>query len=118
MLSGPMAELGVREYVVRLLGMDMVPAEREGRVVILYHSIAMAVISIEVYMITGMLKMKPFWRTAINGVITPGYLLTMVFGLGFAYFGHNWIFHGIYLFGLAYVASFVTYQVAVLLGAG
>lgn len=103
MLSGPMAELGVREFVVRLLGMDMVPAEREGRVVILYHSIAMAVISIEVYMITGMLKMKPFWRTAINGIITPGYLLTMVFGLGFAYFGHNWIFHGIYLFGLSLI---------------
>ncbi|MFL7869362.1 MAG: hypothetical protein AB8I58_11060, partial [Anaerolineales bacterium] len=42
MLSGPMAEMGVREVVVKALGMDLVQAEREGRIIILYHSIAMA----------------------------------------------------------------------------
>ena len=31
MLSGPMAELGFKDVVVRLLGMDLVAAEREGR---------------------------------------------------------------------------------------
>src|SRR5512139_1088285 len=90
MLSGPMAELGVREVVVNTLGMDMVQAEREGRIIILYHSIAMAVIAIEVYMVTSLLKMKPFFITAIRSLITVGYILTMVFGLSFAYFGHNW----------------------------
>jgi hypothetical protein len=53
MLSGPMAEMGVREVVIKLLGMDMVQAEREGRIIILYHSIAMAIVAIEVYMITA-----------------------------------------------------------------
>ena len=101
MLSGPMAELGVRQVVVRLLGMDMVQAEREGRIIILYHSIAMAVVAIETYMITSLLKMKPFFKTAVNAIITAGYLLTMVFGLGFAYFGHNWAFHGLYITGLS-----------------
>ena len=101
MLSGPMAEMGVREVVVRLLGMDMVQAEREGRIIILYHSIAMAVIAIETYMITSLLKMKPFFKTAINAIITVGYMLTMIFGLGFAYFGHNWAFHGLYITGLS-----------------
>lgn len=101
MLSGPLAELGVREVVVRLLGMDMVQAEREGRIIILYHSIAMAVVAIETYMITGLLKMKSFFKTAINAIITVGYIVTMVFGLGFAYFGHNWAFHGLYIFGLS-----------------
>ena len=101
MLSGPMAEWGVREVVVKALGMDMVQAEREGRIIILYHSIAMAIVAIETYMITGLLKMKPFFKTAINGIITAGYLLTMIFGLGFAYFGHNWAFHGLYIFGLS-----------------
>jgi hypothetical protein len=100
MLSGPMAEWGVREVVVKLLGMDMVQAEREGRIIILYHSIAMAVVAIETYMITGLLKMKPFYKTAINAIITVGYILSMVFGLGFAYFGHNWAFHGLYIGGL------------------
>ena len=30
MLSGPMAEMGVREVVIKLLGMKIVQAEREG----------------------------------------------------------------------------------------
>jgi hypothetical protein len=103
MLSGPMAEMGVREVVIKLLGMKIVQAEREGRIVILYHSIAMAIIAIETYMITSLLKMKPFFKIAINAIITVGYILTMIFGMGFAYFGHNWAFHGIYIFGLSLI---------------
>ncbi len=103
MLSGPMAEMGVREVVIKLLGMEIVQSEREGRIIILYHSIAMAVIAIETYMITGLLKMKEFFKTAINAIITVGYILTMIFGMGFAYFGRNWAFHGIYIFGLSLI---------------
>jgi hypothetical protein len=103
MLSGPMAELGVREVVIRTLGMDIVQSEREGRIIILYHSIAMAIIAIETYMITSLLKMKPFFKTAINAIITVGYIVTMIFGMGFAYFGHNWAFHGLYIFGLSLI---------------
>ncbi len=103
MLSGPMAEMGVRETVVKALGMDLQQAEREGRIIILYHSIAMAIIAIEVYMITSLLKMKPFFKIAINAIITVGYILTMIFGLSFAYFGHNWAFHGLYIFGLSLI---------------
>ncbi len=39
-----MAELGVRDIIVRALKMDLVQAEREGRIIILYHSIAMNLI--------------------------------------------------------------------------
>ena len=55
MLSGPMAEMGVRDFVIRLLKMNLVQAEREGRIIILYHSIAMAIVAIETYMITSLL---------------------------------------------------------------
>jgi len=103
MLSGPMAELGVREVVVKALGMDLVQAEREGRIIILYHSIAMAIVAIETYMVTSLLKMKPFFKTAINALITVGYIVTMIFGMGFAYFGHNWAFHGLYISGLSLI---------------
>jgi len=92
-----MAEMGVREVVIKTLGMDIVQSEREGRIIILYHSIAMAIIAIETYMITGLLKMKPFFKIAINAIITVGYLVTMIFGMAFAYFGHNWAFHGLYI---------------------
>jgi hypothetical protein len=103
MLSGPMAEMGVREIVIKLFGMDIVQSEREGRIIILYHSIAMALVAIETYMVTGLLKMKTFFKTAINAIITVGYILTMIFGMGFAYFGHNWAFHGVYIFGLSLI---------------
>jgi len=103
MLSGPMAEIGVRDVVVRALRMDLVQAEREGRIIILYHSIAMAVVAIESYMITGLLKMKEFYRAAVRVLVSIGYLMAMIFGMGFAYWGHNWAFHGLYIAGLTLI---------------
>lgn len=100
-LSGPMAEYGIKEIFVRLLGFDLQPLQRDGRLVILYHTIAMAVIAIEVYFITDLVPMKDRQRTSINATVTFGYLLSMIFGLSFGYFGHNFLWHGIYLFGLS-----------------
>ena len=103
MLSGPMAELGVRDIVVKTLGMDMVQAEREGRIIILYHSIAMAIVAIETYMVTSQLKMKEMYKIGVRALITVGYIFAMIFGMGFAYFGHNWAFHGLYITGLSLI---------------
>lgn len=103
MLSGPMAEFGVRDVIVRAFGMQLVQAEREGRIIILYHSIAMAVVAIETYMITSLVKMRPFYIAAVRVLITIGYLMAMVFGMGFAYWGHNWALHGLYISGLCLI---------------
>ena len=100
-LSGPAAEWGIKDIVVRLLGFDLHPRERDGRLVILYHTIAMAVVAIEVYFITAIVPMKKHQKTIINGTVTLGYLTAMIFGLWFAYFGHNYLWHGVYLFGLS-----------------
>lgn len=99
MLSGPMAEMGVGDFVARTLGMKLIPAEREGRIVILYHVIANAVVATEVYFITGLVKMKKRQQITINTIVTVGYLTAMIFGLWFAYFGRNFIFHGVFIFG-------------------
>jgi len=101
MISGPMAEFGVRDIVIRTFGMDIVEAEREGRIILLYHAIAMAVVAIEVYIIIDMVPMKKHQQTNINTIITFGYILSLIFGLLFGYFGHNFIFHGLYIFGLS-----------------
>jgi hypothetical protein len=101
MISGPMAEFGVRELVIRTFGMDIVEAEREGRIILLYHAIAMAVVAIEVYIITHIVPMKSHQQTNINAIITFGYIFSLIFGLLFGYFGHNFIFHGLYIFGLS-----------------
>lgn len=98
-LSGPLAEMGINDVTVRVLGMDLVPAEREGRLIMLYHSIAMTVVAILVYYITGVVQMKKHERVMINATVTLGYMLALSFGMLFAYFGHNWIYHGLFIAG-------------------
>ncbi|MBN2548877.1 MAG: hypothetical protein JXB15_06955 [Anaerolineales bacterium] len=98
-LSGPMVEWGVRDVTVRLLNLDMVQAEREGRIIMLYHTIAMTIVAIEVYFITEILPMKRYEHIVINATITVGYLVAVIFGLLFAYWGQNFIFHGLFLLG-------------------
>ncbi len=100
-LSGPMVEWGIRDLTVKVLGMEMNHWQREGRVIMLYHTIALAVVSIEVYMITSIVPMKKQQQISINRLTTIGYLFAMIFGLGFAYFGHNFAFHGLFLVGQA-----------------
>ncbi len=102
-LSGPMVEWGVKDITVKLLGMDLNHWQREGRIIMLYHTIAMAVLAIEVYFITSIVPMKKHQQANINGLITVGYLTAMIFGLWFAYFGHAYIFHGLFLVGQSLV---------------
>ncbi len=102
-LSGPMVEWGVRDITVKLLGMKLTPIQREGRIIMLYHTIAMAVVAIEAYFITSIIPMKKRQKIGINSTITIGYLIAMIFGLWFAYFGHNFVFHGLFLVGQALV---------------
>jgi len=47
--------------------------------------------------------MKKSEQIRINLVVTVGYITAMFFGLLFAYFGHNWAFHGLFLVGLSLV---------------
>ena len=102
-LSGPMVEWGVRDLTVGILGMDLNPAERAGRIIMLYHTIAMSIVAIEVYMITSIVPMKKHEQRNINAIITFGYILAMFAGLGFAYWGHNFSLHGIFLVGQSLV---------------
>lgn len=102
-LSGPMDDMGVKAIMVDTFNIDLVDAEREGRLIILYHTIAMAVIAIETYMITDLVKMKESQRVQINSTITFGYLAAILAGLPFAYWGTSWIMHGIYISGLALI---------------
>ncbi len=102
-LSGPMVEWGIRDITVNTLGMDLTQADREGRIIMLYHTIAMTILAIEVYFITEIVPMKRHEQTMINGTITVGYMTALVFGLLFAYFGHNFTYHGLFLVGQSLV---------------
>ena len=98
-LSGPMVEWGIKDITVKILGLDLIQAEREGRIIMLYHTISMTVIAAEVYFITEIVKMKQHQRVMINATITIGYLTSLIFGLIFGYFGHNYVYHGLFLVG-------------------
>ena len=102
-LSGPMVEWGIRDITVKWLGMVLNPAERAGRIIMLYHTIAMAVVAIEVYMMTSIIPMRKHEQRNINMLVTIGYMTALVFGLGFAYWGHNFTFHGLFLVGQSLV---------------
>ncbi len=102
-LSGPMVEWGIRDITVKLLGMEMHPEERAGRIIMLYHTIALAVVAIEVYMMTSIIPMRKSEQRNINLLVTIGYLTAMIFGLAFAYWGHNYAFHGLFLVGQSLV---------------
>lgn len=100
-LSGPLKEWGVGAIMERLLGMELHPTEREGRIVMLYHSIAITFTALLVYLITHVLEFKDREIKNIRIATTFGYLLVAIFGLGFAYWGKNWAFHGLFITGMS-----------------
>lgn len=103
MLSGPLKEWGISDVAVQLYGMRLVEAEREGRIIMLYHTLAMAVVAIETYLITALAPVKKEQQATINATITVGYIVSLIFGLAFGYFGHNFVFHGLFIFGQSLV---------------
>jgi len=103
-LSGPLAEWGIKDFTVRILGMKLVEAQREGRIITLYHSIAFAVVAVLVYLITGSVRMAKSQQMTINGTVTVGYLMSTISGLIFGYFGRSFFFHGLFVAGMVLIA--------------
>jgi hypothetical protein len=108
--SGPLQGLGLAE----LLRLDFGDAHRVGRIIMLYHSLAIPFIAALVYLVLDRVPIvssrdKEPGRglpKAVRSIVTPitvGYMLTSIGGMTFAYAGRNWIFHGIYLVGLSLV---------------
>ncbi len=122
--SGPLRPLGL----AGLLNLDLSDAQRVGRILMLYHSLAIPFVAALVYLVLDQVPMvvsfppgptrsprrrKPgvetvsgeekAFRRAVVVPITIGYMLTSLGGMTFAYGGRNWIAHGAYLVGLSLV---------------
>lgn len=103
-LSGPLRPLGIAE----LLNLDLSDTHRVGRIIMLYHSLAIPFVAALVYLVLDQVPMGSFEeerrvRRSIVVPVTLGYMLTSVGGMTFAYGGRNWVFHGVYLVGLSLV---------------
>jgi hypothetical protein len=95
--TGPLTWLGLPAQ----LGITLDEAERVGRVVMLYHSLAIPFVAALVYLILDLLPFEDWIIRSVRPAITVGYMLTSVGGLGFGYFGAGWIAHGLLLVGLS-----------------
>jgi hypothetical protein len=99
--SGPLARLDLPSR----LGLALDEAGRVGRIVMLYHSLAIPFVAALVYFILDLLPFeneKRFPRV-VRTTITAGYMLASAGGIGFAYLGWGWIAHGLFLVGLSLV---------------
>ena len=102
--SGPLRGIGL----AGLLNLDFSDSHRVGRIIMLYHALAIPFVASLVYLVLDQMPMDPpdkeqKTRRSIVVPITVGYMLTSFGGMSFAYGGRNWIFHGLYLVGLSLV---------------
>jgi hypothetical protein len=96
LLSGPVRDIFG-------LDVDLPQAERVGRIIMLYHSLAVPLVAAVTYLILDLVPTADELARSVRRAITPGYALTSVGALTFAYLGRNWLFHGIFLLGLSLV---------------
>ncbi len=109
LLSGPSQALGIARYLPITLNED----QRVGRIIMLYHSLAIPFLASLVYLTLAQVEIPQRIAEAIKPALTAGFLLTSIGGLTFGYLGRNWLFHGVYLLGLS-----LTFYAGVLLAVG
>ena len=102
--SGPLQSLDLATQ----LGLDFSDAHRVGRIIMLYHSLAIPFVASLVYLVLDQVPMGTeeearARRHSIVVPVTAGYMLASLGGMTFAYAGRNWIAHGAYLVGLSLV---------------
>jgi len=97
--SGPAAGLGLPAR----LGLTLNEADRVGRIIMLYHSLAVPFVAVLVYFILDLVPFDEKFPRIVQPTITMGYMLTSVGGIGFGYLGWGWIAHGFFLVGLSLV---------------
>lgn len=97
--SGPVADLDLPAR----LGLPLGEVSRVGRIIMLYHALAIPFVASLVYFILELLPFEGKYRRIVWPTITVGYMFTSVGGIGFAYLGGGWIAHGLFLVGLSLV---------------
>jgi len=99
LFSGPVRSWGLAGK----LGVDLGDVGRQGRIVMLYHILAVPFVAAVAYFVLDRVPVKTSRRRAILPALTVGYMLASGAGFVFGYWGHNWIAHGLFLVGLSVV---------------
>jgi len=99
LFSGPVRSWDLADK----LGVHLGSVGRQGRIVVLYHVLALPFVAAIACFILDQVPVKASQRRAILPALTAGYMLASSAGLAFGYWGHNWIAHGLFLVGLSVV---------------
>jgi len=103
LFSQPMQAVGQALGLAALLPGPLVAEERVGRIIMVYHALAIPFVAALVYFILELLPFEEKYPRLARPTITVGYMLTSLGGLVFAYGGRNWLAHGVFLAGLSLV---------------
>lgn len=99
LFSGPVRSLGLADA----LSVDLGDAGRAGRIIVLYHILAVPFVAAVATLILDQVPVEARQKRAILLPLTAGYMLASGAGFVFAYWGRNWIAHGLFLVGLSVV---------------
>ncbi|MCX8137127.1 hypothetical protein [Pyrobaculum aerophilum] len=101
LLSGPLAEAGVKEALSRYLSIGPGEEDFAARVIMAYHIAAVVVMAGTLYLAAKYVDHEPnTGRIAVN-LATAGWLIAVPSDLAFAYFGRSPLAHGLWLVGLS-----------------
>ncbi|PWI47811.1 hypothetical protein CEE45_09880 [Candidatus Heimdallarchaeota archaeon B3_Heim] len=97
------------EPIELILGQPLLPislsaeaVDRAGRIIILYHSIAVPVVAVCTYFVLMLMDVREKFKSRVKWPLFLGSILTSASGILFAYiFPDQWILHGLYLVGLS-----------------
>ncbi len=97
------------EPIELILGQPLLPIElsddfvdRAGRIIILYHSIAVPVVAVCTYFVLMFMDVREKFKSRVKWPLFLGSTLASSSGILFAYvFQGAWILHGLYLVGLS-----------------
>jgi hypothetical protein len=102
------------EPVTAILGQKLLPitlptelvdgrdVEKAGRLVMLYHSIAVPFLAVCTFFVLDIMDVREKLKPHVKWPLFIGSLLASVSSISFAYlFPHGWVLHGLYLAGLS-----------------
>lgn len=99
LMSGPLRELRLYE----LLQVDVDALSRAGRVVLVYHTLAVPFTALVAILFVSTLPFNEGRRNSIVHTLFFGSLVASISGLVFAYYRGGMLAHGLFLFGLSIV---------------
>ncbi len=97
------------EPVTQMLGQPLIPitledSHRIARIIMVYHSLGIVFLGAVVLFALDLFDVRPKFEPLVKWSIIPGYVLTSVSGMTFAYLlPENWIAHALFIVGLTLV---------------